>query len=88
MYVALTETGQRTGMGDIAETDEKTLFSEAYLLHKISMCAEKRNKYCSLSTRMDRTHDSQHKNKQTNSMWSNIAGNDDSLGTDGGTSFC
>lgn len=47
VYVALTETGQRTGMGDIAETDEKTLFSEAYLLHKISMCAEKRNKYCS-----------------------------------------
>lgn len=59
--MALAETGQRTGMGDIAETDEKTLFSEAYLLHKISMC------------RMKRT--AGRKKKQTNSLWSNSFSN-------------
>lgn len=56
--VALAEAGQRTGMGDIAATDEKTLFSEAYLLHKISMRT------------MKRTAGGRQK-KQTNSMWSN-----------------
>lgn len=38
---AVAEAGQRTGMGDIAEIDEKTLFSEAYQLHKISMCRKR-----------------------------------------------
>lgn len=49
VLAAVAEAGQRTGMVDIAEIDEMTLFSEAYHLHKISMCKKGRNenKYCS-----------------------------------------
>lgn len=54
MHVAVAEAGQRTEMGDIEEIDEKTLFSEAYHLHKISIC-ERRGKR--KWNKMERTKD-------------------------------
>lgn len=41
VHAAVAEAGQRTGMGDNAEIDGKTLFSKAYYLHKIPMYEKK-----------------------------------------------